>query len=347
MEVTTGGGYHDNDDVSVMTPITNLAAQQQRAPPQGLDFDDDGSRDLTVFEAEDGTDGSWGAVGGDGLSSALRLRPSSKSNLFPSAAHNTTRSAARIIASAPIKNNVATASSKRKGKISRSVSWLTQTKFFQDAIDSSFGMIDADKSGDVTLEELYAGLLLIHLKMAVYVGPPACRPASKSYVSDIFDLLDTDNSGTLTKDEFAKVMKILYSQVFTRIVIHWLLVLMIVPLVTQYIIKYSTLLYWISHEFWKDIDDNLDPIQRLLWKIWAIFLYFTPRAIDNMGSLVVMAFGKVPKGVLKSMPYTILTLGQTSIALPYALNRVEDFFRRAALSDVGIKGEGRGRVKES
>ena len=35
--------------------------------------------------------------------------------------------------------------------------------------------LSVDKSGDVTLEELYAGLLLIHLKMAIYVGAPACR----------------------------------------------------------------------------------------------------------------------------------------------------------------------------
>ena len=54
-------------------------------------------------------------------------------------------------------------------------SWLTSTKYFTKAINSSFDMIDVDKSGDVTLEELYAGLLLIHLKMAVYVGAPACR----------------------------------------------------------------------------------------------------------------------------------------------------------------------------
>ena len=54
-------------------------------------------------------------------------------------------------------------------------SWLTSTTYFTKAIDSSFDMIDVDKSGDVTLEELYAGLLLIHLKMAVYVGSPACR----------------------------------------------------------------------------------------------------------------------------------------------------------------------------
>jgi Ca2+-binding EF-hand superfamily protein len=52
------------------------------------------------------------------------------------------------------------------------------------------------------------------------------QPASKKYVSEIFHLLDKDHSGVLTREEFSSVMKILYSQVFTRIVIQWSLTLM-------------------------------------------------------------------------------------------------------------------------
>jgi hypothetical protein len=80
----------------------------------------------------------------------------------------------------------ASTSNPLQGRQSSSSSWLTRTKYFQKAIDSSFEMIDVDKSGDVSLEELYAGLLHIHLNMAVYVGPPACRVryshASSSFV---------------------------------------------------------------------------------------------------------------------------------------------------------------------
>lgn len=54
-------------------------------------------------------------------------------------------------------------------------SWLTQTRYFQKVVDWSFDVIDSDDSGDVSLEELYSGLLLVHLKFAVYVGAPACR----------------------------------------------------------------------------------------------------------------------------------------------------------------------------
>ena len=50
--------------------------------------------------------------------------------------------------------------------------WLTRTSYFQREINSSFKMVDTDGSGNVTLEELHAGLLLIHLNMAAYVGAP-------------------------------------------------------------------------------------------------------------------------------------------------------------------------------
>ena len=106
------------------------------------------------------------------------------------------------------------------------------------------------------------------------------------------------------------------------------------PVISQYIIKYTTLFLWIAHEFWKDIDDDLDPLQRLLWKLWDLFLFFTPHFLDSTGEIIYVTLSKVP---WKSMPLTLLTVAQTSIALPYALNRVEDFFRWAAQSDVNNK----------
>lgn len=68
---------------------------------------------------------------------------------------------------------------KKRSKISAlvksKVSRFTRSKYFGKLVDKSFASVDVDKSGDVTLEELYAGLLLIHLNMAKYVGSPACR----------------------------------------------------------------------------------------------------------------------------------------------------------------------------
>jgi hypothetical protein len=153
------------------------------------------------------------------------------------------------------------------------------------------------------------------------------QPAIKKYVSEIFHIVDTDNSGTLDRQEFATVMQILYSQVFTRIVIQWTLTLILVPVTTKHIIKYTTLFLFALREFWKDIDDDLDPLQRLLWKLWESWLYYSPEALDQVGAICWLIFCKIP---WKSMPPVMLTVAQTSVALPWALNHVEDFFRRAA-----------------
>ena len=56
-----------------------------------------------------------------------------------------------------------------------------------------------------------------------------------------------------------------------------------------------------------------------------------PEALDEVGAVGWLIFCKIP---WKSMPPLMLTVAQTSVALPWALNHVEDFFRRAAHSIV-------------
>ena len=59
-------------------------------------------------------------------------------------------------------------------------------------------------------------------------------------------------------------------------------------------------------------------------------LHITPNSITEH-RMVVMGFGTFAKLPYKNMSYTFLTLAQTSVALPFALNKVEDFFRSVAL----------------
>lgn len=125
--------------------------------PGGSDTDD--SKDLTVYEDGTVTSGVVSPLGGSN---------NSNNNL-----------------SSP---QTSTFHSLRSLQIIKSkTSWLTQTKHFQRAIDASFDMVDEDKSGFVTLDELYAGLLLIHLKFAVYVGAPACRVGDCRVVSSVIE----------------------------------------------------------------------------------------------------------------------------------------------------------------
>ena len=146
-------------------------------------------------------------------------------------------------------------------------------------------------------------------------------------MKEVFNILDTDNNGTLDRDEFGIVMKILYSQVFTRIIIQWGLTLMLVPMTTNYIMQYATFILVALFDFSKDIAGGVDPIQGLLWEAWEMFTYLSPAALVEVLMLVWFILSKIP---WKSIPPVMLTLTQTSIALPWLLNHVENFFRRAA-----------------
>lgn len=204
------GAPVEDDEISAMTRGTDMPESPDRsssydktynynnnAPPQpllssGLSNDDDSSsQDLLVFE--DKTDDSLGSlpaiatskVVASGMSgsekSPLRVRFSEDSITMSAAAGTTSR---QLFDSSNTKQNhqqqQSSSSSKlRSSAISKLVkkkaSYLTNTEYFRNTVNSAFDKIDVDKSGDVTLEELYAGLLLIHLKMAIYVGAPACR----------------------------------------------------------------------------------------------------------------------------------------------------------------------------
>ena len=219
------GGPVEDDEISAMTRGTDMPESPDRsssygktynfnnnAPPHpllssGLSNDDDSSsQDLLVFE--DKTDDSLGSlpaiatskVVASGMSgsekSPLRVRFSEDSITMSAAAGTTSR---QLFDSSNTKKSSkqhqqqqsSSSSSKlRSSAISKLVkkkaSYLTNTEYFRNTVNSAFDKIDVDKSGDVTLEELYAGLLLIHLKMAIYVGAPACRVSIFYIISCVF-----------------------------------------------------------------------------------------------------------------------------------------------------------------
>ncbi len=218
----SNGAPVEDDEISAMTRGTDMPESPDRsssygktynfnnnAPPQPLlssgfsNDDDSSSQDLLVFE--DKTDDSLGSlpaiatskVVASGMSgsekSPLRVRFSEDSFTMSAAAGTINR---QLFDSSNTKNNSKQnqqqpSSKLRSSAISKLVkkkaSYLTNTEYFRNTVNSAFDKIDVDKSGDVTLEELYAGLLLIHLKMAIYVGAPACRVSTYIYyISCVF-----------------------------------------------------------------------------------------------------------------------------------------------------------------
>ena len=92
-----------------------------------------------------------------------------------------------------------------------------------------FKSLDIDNSKTLSPDELYAGVLLIHLELAKYFGAAACKPPSREQVNDLFWEFDGDDSETLDADEFCSLSVILLSNILGRIAFQVCMTLMLVP----------------------------------------------------------------------------------------------------------------------
>ena len=143
---------------------------------------------------------------------------------------NNDRSSVRSLTSSKMK--------RIKGKATTKGSYLTSTRMFQNLVTWAFREVDQDQSGHISKEELYTGMLLIHLKLATYLGPAATQPMSRNRVNHIFTTLDTDQSGSLDIEEFGYVMTILCSQIVSRIGITLVLSLVFIPFGSLWILGF-------------------------------------------------------------------------------------------------------------
>lgn len=122
-------------------------------------------------------------------------------------------------------------------KVSNYSNFLTRSKTFKDWTKWAFEICDADGRGTVERDELYAGILLVHLKIAKKAGPAACSPPSRKAVNDLFEAADHNKSGNIDEDEFEKIMVVCCAQIFSRMVVYYLLIILLVPYVATVIME--------------------------------------------------------------------------------------------------------------
>lgn len=186
-------------------------------------------------------------------------------------------------------------------------------------------------------QELYSGLLLIHLKLGSYAGPAACKPVGRERVSQIFKKRDLDHSGSLDKEEFSEVMSVLCGNIFTRVFVQWSLTLMIVPLVAQYILFG---IMWVVSFVWETVSglDDFEAMEEVFlaradqfgnWLTTVI-----PDVILNgfatVGNTFQAGIDMVPDTVWMTVPVTLLSCILGAIVVPYTIFKVDDFFQAMA-----------------
>lgn len=187
-------------------------------------------------------------------------------------------------------------------------SFLTRHKYFKSLVKWAFSVCDADKTGTIERDELYTGVLLVHLRMAKYVGAAATFPASKETVDKLFDTSDIDKSGTIDEEEFSKIMVVCCGQVASRIVIYLALLLFIVPCLAKGSVL--VLAYFLIGQTWFE---NLAhffqaPIAAIPW-LDALFDWDT-LAEDIMGTGIFIGL------------------------FPVVFNAIDSFYQEAAEGDM-------------
>ena len=213
--------------------------------------------------------------------------------------------------------------------------WLFRNRRFQRTCDAVFDAIDTDGSGSVDEKELYAGLLLIHLKLGAYAGPAACRPLGRERVHAVFVDMDADGSGTLDKREFRSVMAFLFANVLTRVIVQWSMTLLIVPLVAQSILDgiYATahaiytLITTLDEKMW--IADQIEVSLETLWA-WAVAQL--PDVVLRLAARMASLLEKVPESVWNSIPLTLLSTVLGIAVVPYIIYSIDEYFQKAAKS---------------
>lgn len=217
-----------------------------------------------------------------------------------------------------------------KGKGSR---FFSKSERFQQLVKSAFESIDTDQSGAVDKKELYSGLILIHLQLAAYVGPAACRPATREQVEEIFDKLDQNGSGTLDFEEFGVVMTLLVSHIMTRVVLQLSMTLMIVPLVAQFVLEICVDVSRLMKIIVKEIDDAELLTERIYWFLMNVINFIIPAGIKT----ALLAVGQkideiVPDDAYDTLPMTIVSCFLGTLLVPLMLYKIDTFYDWVASS---------------
>jgi len=197
-------------------------------------------------------------------------------------------------------------------------SFFTRSMRFQNMVDNIFVSIDTDNSGEVDKKELYAGLILIHLRLAAYVGPAACRPATKEYVEEIFELLDVDDSGELNREEFGTVMALLVSQITTRVLLYLIFPLIIIPFAAELFIDFFSGI---------ERDERITSFKNAAQNI------IIPDGMKDFFSAARMKIDEiVPDDLMEKLPLALMTTLLGLIALPWAVIQIDGFLNKIAAS---------------
>ena len=114
---------------------------------------------------------------------------------------------------------------------------ITRSKYFRSVAKRVFCDLDVDGSGTLDVDELYSGVLLVHLQLAKFAGSAACKPPSRARVQELFFDFDEDLSESLDVEEFISMCTLLMGQVLGRVIFQWVFTLLISPILGEGMVR--------------------------------------------------------------------------------------------------------------
>mmetsp|Transcript_27998 Transcript_27998/g.41854 ORF Transcript_27998/g.41854 Transcript_27998/m.41854 type:complete len:245 (-) Transcript_27998:57-791(-) len=206
-------------------------------------------------------------------------------------------------------------------EIKKDTTTITHSNLFCRICDDTFDTIDTDISGFIDERELYNGLLLIHLQLASFAGPIACKPLTRSKVNKLIQS-KYDGSRKFDKKQFRDAMMMLTPSLFNRIIMQWTIILVIVPFLAQYISDRVLLLMpfcW-SHRWLQDIKDKTKPLMSEHCKLFDADIF---TQLGRCVMFIIKYLEMIPIAAWRAMILTLVTCVLSLLFVPQLLLCIE------------------------
>ena len=182
---------------------------------------------------------------------------------------------------------------------------ITKSKFFRSIATRVFNDLDIDASQTLDVDELYTGVLLVHLQLAKFAGSAACKPPTRQQVQNLFIDFDDDNSSSLDVNEFLSMCVLLTGQVLGRVIFQWIFTLLISPMIGTFMLR-------VYHRWDYFLVNNISFIRKLY----------------EMARIPIV--NKFLEYLPATIPLALCSCIAASIIVPVVLNAIDEYFSRRA-----------------
>jgi hypothetical protein len=115
---------------------------------------------------------------------------------------------------------------------------LVESAAFKGLSEWAFSVCDSEGDGRIQREELYSGILLVHLHLAKYVGVAACQPLNRTQVDELFEMAASHNNAkTIGQREFEDIVVYSCAHIGSRIGVYYSMLLVLAPFLTGRLLR--------------------------------------------------------------------------------------------------------------